>query len=238
MNSEQITDDIVNWINNYIEETGAKGFVIGVSGGKDSAVTTGLLCRAVGKENVFGVLMPNGVQKDIHDSILICEYFGIEYKIVNIKEAYDAILMATEVKKKATLTNIPARLRMTVLYAYAQEFDYRVCGTGNASEKYIGYCTKWGDTACDINLLATLHTDEVMSIGDYLGIPYEIAHKTPEDGLSGKTDEDNIGFSYEVLNNYIRTGYCPDTDIKAKIDAMHSCGRHKFEPIKTFSRKN
>jgi NAD+ synthase len=238
MNSEQVTSDIVNWLRDYIEETGTKGFVIGVSGGKDSAVTAGLLCRAVGKNKVFGVLMPNGDQKDIGDSISICEFFGIEYKIVNIKEAYDAILKVTEVKKKETLTNIPARLRMTVLYAFAQELDYRVCGTGNASEKYIGYCTKWGDTACDINLLASLHTDEVMSIGDYLELPHEIAHKTPEDGLSGKTDEDNIGFSYEVLNNYIRTGDCPDPDIKAKIDKMHSCGRHKFEPIETFTKQN
>ncbi len=237
-NAEKVTEDIIKWIQETKETTKAKGFVLGISGGKDSATVAGLLCRAIGKENVIGVMMPNGHQPDINDSKLVCDSLGFNCIEININESYSGVINEIsklgELKNPETKINIAPRIRMTVLYAIAQEKGYLVCGTGNKSEEYIGYCTKWGDTAFDINPILNLTTDEVVAVGEYLGLPKEVIHKDPSDGLSGMTDEAKIGFSYDVLNEYIKTGVCKDEAVKQKIDTKHKNSRHKFQTQLSF----
>ena len=230
-NTEDVTNKIANWIKTQSQKANAKGFVLGISGGKDSGVVAGLLCRAVGKENVFGVLMPNGQQSDMDDSVMLCKHLGFDYKIVNISKMYNELVSATEVTAKQALMNIPPRLRMSVLYSIAAEKNYLVCGTGNLSEKYVGYCTKWGDAACDLNPISTLTTEEVIKVGQFLELPEQVILKAPSDGLCGLTDEDNLGFSYEVLNKYIRSGVCEDKNILKIIKQKHKLSQHKFKPI-------
>ncbi len=235
---EKVTNNIIEWIKNEKTRTNAKGFVLGISGGKDSACVAALLCKAVGKENVIGVMMPNGHQPDIDDSKLVCDKLGFKAITLNINEAYNGVISQLgNIKNSETKINIPPRLRMTFLYAVAQENGYLVCGTGNKSEEYIGYCTKWGDSAFDINPILNFTTDEVVKIGEYLGLPKEVIHKDPSDGLSGMTDEKKIGFSYEVLNKYIRIGVCEDETTKNKIDDKHKNSRHKFEKQPSFEYK-
>jgi NAD+ synthase len=231
------TENCIAWIQDYFDNKSgnAKGVIVGISGGKDSAVVVGLLCKAIGKEKVFGVLIPNGEQKDIEDSKKICKCLGIRYLIVNIENVYEEIIDSIYIElTDQSKINIPARIRMTILYAIGSTMNYRICGTGNASEAYVGYCTKYGDSACDFNPIANFITDEVIAIGDYLGLPYDIVHKTPCDGLCGKSDEDNLGFTYAELNEYINTGKCINENIKTKIDNMHIYSRHKFDYIPTY----
>lgn len=234
------TNACVQWIKDWFdnESGGAKGVVLGISGGKDSAVVAALLCKAIGKEKVFGVLLPNGVQSDISDSKRVCEVLQINHKEVNIAQAYEGILNCIESEgitvSAHTKTNIPPRLRMTVLYAIAQEMNYRVAGTGNYSEKYVGYCTKWGDTAHDFNPIGNFTTEQVIAIGKELGLPHDLVEKPPQDGLSGKTDEDNMGFTYAMVNRYIEIGECEDSEIKEKIEKRHQYNLHKFQPIPVY----
>lgn len=236
---QKVTNDVIEWIKLKRQETKAKGFVIGVSGGKDSATVAALLCRAVGKENVIGVMMPNGHQPDIVDSKLVCEMLGLRAFTFNINDAYNGIIKNLgKLENEETKINIAPRIRMTVLYAIAQEHGYLVCGTGNKSEEYIGYCTKWGDTGFDINPILNFTTDEVIEIGKYLGIPDDIILKTPNDGLSGMSDERKIGFTYKILNKYIREGICEDTEVKTAIDTKHRESRHKFTIQPSFDYKN
>lgn len=231
---KQQTQAVTNWIKEYADTTKTEGFVVGISGGKDSTVVAALLSQAVGTERVLGVLMPNADQIDLQDGIDLCKHLGISYKIINIKNTFESILEAVGTVKDHTKTNIAPRIRMTILYAIAQDNNYLVCGTGNASEKYIGYSTKWGDTACDLNPISRFTTDEVIAIGEYLKIPTFLTRKAPSDGLSGKTDEENIGFSYAQLNEYMKTGVCDDDKTKEKIQAMHKTSRHKFMEIPTY----
>lgn len=237
-NAEKVTNDIVKWIIEQKNNTGAKGFVLGISGGKDSATVAGLLCKAVGKENVLGVMMPNGNQIDIEDSKAVCTALGIKNITININDAYNGLVAqldyACDLKNPESKINISPRLRMTTLYSLGQEYGYLVCGTGNRSEAHIGYCTKWGDAACDLNPIANLTTDEVIAIGDFLGLPHEITHKAPTDGLSGLTDEEKIGFTYSDLNKYITEGICENETIKRSIDDRHEKSRHKFALPPTF----
>ena len=231
------TENCIRWIQTWFEKQSgnAKGAILGISGGKDSTVVAGLLCKALGKNRVFGVLMPNGVQKDISDSHQVCEFLGIKNVVANIEAAYQGIIGTTEMELSTPAKiNISPRIRMTILYALGQEMNYRVAGTGNLSERYIGYTTKWGDGACDFNPIGSFTTDEVIAVGLALGLPKNLIEKIPADGLSGKTDEENIGFSYNVLNRYIREGICEDTEIKEKIDRMHKISSHKQEPIPIF----
>ena len=243
----KVKKDCVQWIRDWFDKNGPGcNAIIGISGGKDSTVAASLCVEALGKDRVYGILMPNGVQYDIAYSQRVCKYLGIHSFECNIKKAYDAIceeiswaiyaMSNLKVLKPTDQTkiNLPPRLRMSTLYAISQSLNGRVVCTDNASEAYIGYSTRWGDNVGDFSPLLNLTSEEVVAIGDALGLPYELTHKTPSDGLCGKTDEDNFGFTYEVLNKYIRTGVCDDEEIKAKIDAKHQKNLFKLQPIPAF----
>lgn len=235
--NDQVTvkTKIINWLNEYKEKTNAKGVVLGVSGGKDSTVVAMLSKLVFGSDNVFGVIMPNGDQKDIDDSLTICKTLDIPYIIVNIKDSYDAILNqihGVEVSDKAK-TNIPPRLRMTTLYAIAQTLGYRVIGTGNASERYIGWFTKYGDGGCDLNPIAHLTCTEVVKLGKELckefNLSEELIIKKPADGLTGKSDEENFGFTYKQLDDYIRmVDGSGSKEVDEKIEKLHKYSEHKL----------
>lgn len=226
---------IINFLEEYKEDTNCKGVVLGISGGKDSTVVAMLSTLVWGYDNVFGVIMPNGIQKDIDDSIEVCKTLDIPYTIINIEDSYNAILNqihGVDITDKAK-TNISPRLRMTTLYAIAQSLGYRVIGTGNASERYIGWFTKYGDGGCDLNPIAHLTCTEVVELGRQLckefNLPESLIVKTPADGLTGKSDEDNFGFTYEELDNYIRkTDFKLSVEKYAKIENMHTISEHKL----------
>ena len=235
----KVKNDCVQWIRNWFDENGPGCCaIIGISGGKDSSVVAALCVEALGKDNVIGVLMPNGTQSDIDDSVKLVDFLKIPNIIVNIAEGVNGVL--NNLKKcigilEQTRVNLPPRIRMATLYAASQSLNGRVANTCNLSEDYVGYSTRWGDSVGDFAPLANLTSDEVVAIGDVCGLPYELTHKTPSDGLCGKTDEDNLGFTYEVLNKYILTGECEDQAIKAKIDEKHQKNLFKLQPIPTFT---
>lgn len=229
-NAEKVCKGIINWIKEYFkDQPSAKGAIIGISGGKDSLVAVKLLVEALGKERVFGVLMPNGEQKDIDDSLRIVDILGINHKVVNIEKAYNGLLEGIDVDTLSldAKINIPPRLRMTTLYAIGASMHYRVCGTGNKSEGFVGYTTKWGDNAFDFNPIGDLTTDEVIAVGDSLGLPYELVHKTPSDGLSGQSDEEKLGFSYKQINAYIENSTSGNAEIDEMIRLKHEYNKHK-----------
>lgn len=236
-NVEENVKELVKWIRDTIGNANAKGAIIGVSGGKDSGVCLGLLVKALGKENVFGVLMPNDIQSDINDSENICKSLGIEYTIVNIKEAYDGVVNAIGfLSETESFVNINPRIRMTVLYAIATEKNYLVCGTGNKSEGYVGYYTKWGDGAHDFNPIGNFTTDEVVQIGDYLNLPSEIIHKTPSDGISGFSDEEKLGFTYSDINAYMEYGKLSNKEVENLIKSKHERNIHKLSMPPKFTK--
>lgn len=242
-NPKEVKDQVVQWIRDWFEQNGPGcNAVIGISGGKDSSIVAGLCVEALGKDRVIGITMPNGVQKDISDSMKLINHLGIRYFNVNIGETYKALM--GEVKKELesqnievsnqTVINMPPRLRMTTLYAVSQSLNGRVANTCNLSEDWVGYSTRYGDAAGDFSPLGGLTVQEVKAIGKELGLPIDLVEKTPSDGLCGKTDEDNLGFTYAVLDKYIRTGVCEDPVIKAKIDDKHVKNLFKLKPIPHF----
>lgn len=204
----KLTTDCIEWIKNYFKETNGRKAVIGISGGKDSSVVAALCVQALGKDNVIGVKIPNGVQSDISDSDKIIDFLGIRSLEVNIQYAYMNLVNQINEKNISSQAqiNMPPRLRMTVLYGVAQNIGGRVANTCNLSEDTVGYATIFGDSAGDFSPLGKLTTEEIVSIGDDLGLPYELVHKTPTDGLCGKTDEDNLGCTYHEINELIRNG--------------------------------
>ena len=242
-------NEIVEWIREYFEQNG-KGCkaVIGISGGKDSSIAAALCAEALGKDRVVGVLMPNGVQSDISDSVKLVEFLGIPYVELNIGSAFQAMkemltsnekllaLSGTDGITRDTEINLPPRLRMSTLYAVGQMLlgGARVVNTCNASEDYVGYSTKYGDAAGDFSPLSHLLVHEVRQIGDTLGLPYDLVHKTPSDGLSGQDDEQKLGFTYAMLDKYVLTGECEDEAIKAKIDRLHRINLHKLQLMPAF----
>lgn len=237
--ARKVKDDIVSWIKDWFERNG-KGCnaVVGISGGKDSSVAAALCKEALGKDRVIGVLMPNGRQHDIDVSEKVVEFLGIKSVNVNIKACYDGLM--GELQKELdnispqTVVNVQPRLRMATLYAVSQSLNGRVANTCNLSEDYVGYSTKYGDMAGDFSPLSRLTVAEVKAVGHALGLPYDIVEKTPIDGLCGKTDEDNLGFTYAVLDKYIRTGICEDEQIRQKIDRMHEMNKFKLELMEVF----
>lgn len=248
-NPEQTKNKIVQWIRDYFAENGPTcSAVIGISGGKDSSVAAALCAEALGKDRVVGVLMPRGVQPDISDSQLLVDTLQIPYVVVNIGDAADAlektlesneklqeICGRTEMAREAKI-NMPPRIRMTTLYAVAQNLPNggRVVNTCNASEDYVGYSTKYGDAAGDFSPMSELLVHEVLQIGDVLGLPEQLVRKTPSDGLSGMSDEDKLGFTYAMLDNYVLTGECDDEEKKARIDRLHRLNLHKLRLMPKF----
>lgn len=242
--AKEVTQRLIQWIKDYFADNGPHSkAVIGISGGKDSSVVAALCVEALGKERVFGVLMPSGVQEDIQYSYDLCEYLKIDYTVVNIGEIEACELKGlTEVAKQlgmetlsdVTRINTPARIRMTTLYGVAGLMSGRVANTCNLSEDWVGYATKFGDGAGDFSPLAMLTVDEVKAIGRALKLPEPFIEKVPIDGLCGKTDEENLGFTYATLDRYIREGICQDEAIKQKIDHMHQLSMHKVLPMPHF----
>lgn len=228
---QHIVDEIKHYfVNNGNENTKA---VIGISGGKDSTIAAALLVRALGPERVVGVMMPNKTQTDIEDSIKVCDILGIKHYTINIGYAYDDLINSFTYDAELPVsdqitTNAPARLRMNALYMVATAVGGRVINTGNASELYVGYTTKYGDLAGDFAILRDYYVRDVYAIGDVLTeLPYELVHKTPGDGMSGKTDEDNMGFTYEVLDAYLLDFVNPDYDTLRNIEERHKRNMHK-----------
>jgi NAD+ synthase len=234
-------DEIVAWIRQWFEENGSgANAVIGLSGGKDSTIVAALLVKALGKDRVVGVLMPDGEQKDIDDSKRVAELLDIKHFIVNIKPAtegfYEALEKSGAELSKDAKINTPPRIRMTTLYAIAQSLPGggRVANTCNKSEDYVGYSTKYGDAAGDFSPCSDFTVTEMRMIGDALGLPSELIHKTPSDGLSGMSDEDKLGFTYDELDTYIFTGVCEDQAKKEKIERLHRINLHKIQLMPMF----
>jgi NAD+ synthase len=244
--SKKVKDQVVNWIRDWFEANG-KGCnaVIGISGGKDSSVVAALCVEALGRDRVIGVTMPNGVQADISDSMMLINHLGIRHFNLNISNTYQALMASIQEQfapdgievSRQTIINMPPRLRMTTLYAISQSMNGRVANTCNLSEDWVGYSTRYGDAAGDFAPLGGLIVAEVKAIGKELGLPVELVDKTPSDGLSGKSDEDNLGFTYAVLDRYIRTGVCDDPQVKASIDDKHVKNLFKLRPIPYFDYK-
>lgn len=243
-NAKTVKDDIVKWIREFFEQNG-KGCsaVVGISGGKDSSVVAALCVEALGKDKVFGVLMPNGEQADIDASYSLVKHLGIDYCVVNIHEAIRSL--KHEIKPKLgdhwsvqTSVNLPARIRMATLYAVSQTIGGRVANTCNLSEDWVGYATRYGDGAGDFSPLSKLTVTEVKAIGRELGLPEELVEKVPTDGLCGHTDEDNLGFTYAVLDRYIRTGEIDDMHTKERIDTMHEKNMFKLDLMPSFEYTN
>ncbi len=235
----KVKNDIVEWIKEWFAENGkgCKG-VLGISGGKDSSVTAALLVEALGRENVVGVLMPNGEQFDIDISKELVSYLGIESRTINIGEAFGAISnqlekAGLEITAQARM-NLPPRMRMACVYAVSQCVNGRVANTCNLSEDWVGYSTRYGDSVGDFSPLSKLTVQEVKAVGRALGLPEKFIEKPPIDGLCGKTDEENLGFTYAVLDRYIREGVCEDEKIREKIDRMHTASRFKLELMPVF----
>lgn len=229
---------IENFIKTYFAENGSPTTkaVIGISGGKDSTIAAALLVRALGPDRVIGVMMPESVQTDIDDSRKVCEILGIKSIEVDIgptcNKLYSAIDESGALNHCATsygavTTNTPARIRMTTLYAVAAMVGGRVCNTGNASEFFIGYTTKYGDLAGDFAILRNLTVREIYAIGDYLELPILLVHKQPADGMSGKTDEDNTGIPYDAIDDFLLDGIIPEMAIWEKMQAAHKRNEHK-----------
>ena len=241
-NAEKAKNDVVNWIGKWFEANGKDcKAVIGLSGGKDSSVVAALCTEALGKDRVMGVMMPNGEQFDIDVSHKLAEHLGIDSVVVNIKDAYDGVV--GELKKHfetfegQAKVNLPPRLRMAVLYAVSQSVNGRVANTCNLSEDWVGYSTRYCDMAGDFSPLSKFTVQEVKAIGRALNLPDIFVDKVPIDGLCGLTDEDNLGFSYAVLDKYIREGVCEDEEIRKKIDRMHEMNLFKLEMMPAFEYK-
>lgn len=235
----RVKDDLIRWIREWMAVNGRDcHVVIGISGGKDSTVVAALCKEALGKERVTGVLLPDGEQEDIEYSREIVKALGIRSWEINIEAITNAVWESFPQDLQASrqsIVNLPPRVRMAMLYAVSQSINGRVVNTGNLSENWVGYATRYGDTAGDFAPLADLTAAEVIELGYALGLEPKFVEKIPSDGLCGRTDEDNLGFTYEVLDRYIRTGICEDEETKAQIDILHDKNKFKLEPMPGFS---
>lgn len=240
--AKKVKDELVQWIRDYFAENGTNSdAVIGISGGKDSTVVAALCVEALGADRVVGVLMPQGIQVDIDDSYRVVDALGIRHFLINIGPTVEALELTMGLQgyipSEQAMVNMPPRIRMATLYAVAQSLPNggRVANTCNYSEDYIGYSTKYGDSAGDFAPIAEMVVSEVKQIGYELGLPADLVDKVPADGLCGKTDEDNFGFTYEQLEEYINNGTCEDEDIDDRIFALHKHNMHKLLPMPKYS---
>ena len=232
-------ENIINFIKNYYSKFNFKGVVIGISGGKDSAVVSGLFSLALGKENVIGLTMPcYSKEEDKNDAKIVANHFGFDLYDIDLTEIFNLF------KKKLVNfkniddyaynsdINLKPRLRMNTLYYIASLFSskyqkgYLVAGCGNKSEKFVGYTTKWGDNASDIEILSDFTVNEVIKIGEYIGVPKKILYKIPNDGLSDMSDEEKLGFTYDEIERVIYNKSI-DNDVKNKIIKQHNDNLHK-----------
>lgn len=236
--AKKVKDECVLWIREFFENNGPGcNAVVGISGGKDSSVAAALCVEALGKDRVIGVLMPKGEQADIDAAYMLVNHLGIKYYEINIKDAYDSIVDA--MPKELSLTaqsvqNLPPRIRMTTLYAVSQSVNGRVVNTCNLSEDWVGYSTRYGDSVGDFSPMSNLTVTEVKEIGRVLHLPDELVDKTPIDGLCGKSDEENLGFTYAELDRYIRTGEIDNPETKALIDKKHKANLFKLQLMPVF----
>lgn len=237
-NAKEQLGGLIDWMRQMMKNCGGKTAVVGISGGKDSSVVAALCVEAYGRENVYGVLMPNGVQPDIDYSRDLVEFLNLPHSTMNIHDAVEGVLQQMEQvglpASRTTKVNLPSRIRMTTLYAVAQTLPGGiVINTSNLSEDWVGYCTIYGDSAGAFSPLGMYTTEEVVAMGRELGLPGKFVVKPPSDGLTGLTDEDNLGFTYHAVNEYIRKGLC-DPETKEKIDHKHRISRFKFETIPVY----
>lgn len=236
---DKIKDDCVQWIKSWFLKNGHKcNAIVGISGGIDSSVVAALCVEALGKNRVIGVLMPNGVQSDIEYAYKLVNHLGIESIEINIKDSVDNIKNQIENVSGQTIINLPARIRMSTLYAVSQSNNGRVANTCNLSEDYIGYSTRYGDGVGDFSPLAKFTKSEVLLLASKLGLPKELIEKVPTDGLSGKTDEENFGFTYEQLDSHIRSHHLYDSsEVYKKIVELHEKNKFKLEPMDFYEFK-
>ena len=237
-NPKKITEECVAWIRDFFDKNGPDcNAIVGISGGKDSSVAAALCVEALGKDRVIGVLMPKGEQFDIDMSYMLVNHLGIRHYEINIQDAVEGVL--SHLPKELlvtdqTRTNLPPRIRMTTLYAVSQSCNGRVVNTCNLSEDWVGYSTRYGDAAGDFSPLCHLTVAEVKEIGRFLGLPDVLVDKTPIDGLCGHTDEEKLGFTYAVLDRYIRTGEIDDMATKERIDTLHQRNLFKLQLMPSF----
>ena len=237
-NAQKVKDECVTWIRDFFEQNGKDcNAVVGISGGKDSSVAAALCVEALGKDRVIGVLMPCGIQYDIDAAYLLVNHLKIKHFEINVKDAIDGLLanMPADLEiSHQSRVNLPPRIRMSTLYAVSQSCNGRVVNTCNLSEDWVGYSTRYGDAAGDFSPLSHLTVAEILQIGSLLGLPDELVYKTPIDGLCGKTDEENLGFTYAELDRYIRTGEIDDLAKKERIDYLHKINQFKLQLMPAF----
>lgn len=237
----KVKNECVEWIREFFRENGPDcNAVVGISGGKDSSVAAALCVEALGADRVIGVLMPQGEQHDIDMAYLLCDHLGIKRYEINVKETIDSITKAFPEELGLSVqakTNLPPRIRMATLYAVSQSQNGRVVNTCNLSEDWVGYSTRYGDAAGDFSPMCNLTVQEVKEIGRVLGLPDVLVDKTPIDGLCGKTDEENLGFTYAELDRYIREGVIDDPEKKALIDRKHKANLFKLQLMPSFDPK-
>jgi NAD+ synthase len=239
-NVRQSVRDCIFWIQDWFDVNGSGCVaVIGISGGKDSTIAGKLLTEALGKHRVVGVIMPNGFQEDKDVAYEVADYLGIKCFEINIGNTYNALIDSITEDGAISLSdqakiNLSPRIRMATLYAVSQSLNGRVCNTCNYSEDYVGYSTRYGDSVGDFSPISDFTVTEVKEIGRFLEVPDKFINKVPSDGLCGKTDEDNLGFTYEVLDKYIREGIEPDKDIKYIIDTKHEQNKFKLKYMDCF----
>ena len=236
--ANKVKNDCVEWIRDFFEKNGPGcNAVVGISGGKDSSVVAALCVEALGKDRVIGVLMPQGEQHDIDMAYMLVNHLGIKHYEVNVKDAVNGILGSLPEEldiTPQTRQNVPPRIRMATLYAVSQSCNGRVANTCNLSEDWVGYSTRYGDSVGDFSPMSNMTVTEVKEIGYVLGLPKELVEKTPIDGLCGKTDEENLGFTYAELDKYIRTGEIADKAKKELIDRKHRANLFKLELMTSF----
>ena len=233
-----VTEACVQWVRDFFEHNGPGcNAVLGISGGKDSSVAAAVCVAALGSDRVIGVLMPNGVQHDIDMAYLLCDHLGIRRYEINIHDAVEGVKNAMPADlelSNQSIVNLPPRIRMATVYAVSQSCNGRVVNTCNLSEDWVGYSTRYGDSVGDFSPLSHLTVQEVKAVGRYLGLPEVLVEKPPIDGLCGKTDEDNLGFTYAVLDRYIRTGEIDDPATRELIDRKHRNNLFKLQLMPSF----
>ena len=242
-------ENAIKWIKGYVENSGAKGVVVGNSGGKDSAVVIAMATKALGCDRVLAVSMPcYSLDSDVEDAELVASTFGVKMLNIDLNNTFDVYEKMINSVLNSELTmelndeskvNSKPRLRMTTLYSIAQTMNYLVIGTGNLCEIMVGYTTKWGDNSCDFNPIGNFTVEEVLEIGKYLGVPENILLKSPADGLGFQTDEEKMGIKYKQISEMIETGNT-DEIAKERIINMYNKSKHKrtLPPIYKFERKN